>query len=198
MTARPIGERRSARPKRCAIYTRIGVVEPAGRPPVSIHDQRVACLHYIRQHRGWSVLEERYDDLGKSGANMDRPALQRLLAHIAALRVDIVVVHEADRLSRWYLDFATIMERLRRADVAFVSVAHQVSTVEPTGQLTMKLLLSFAELEHAAHGERPGVAAAGPPHARHNYDAGRAGAPDRPRLVCTLQALPPEPPEGSS
>jgi hypothetical protein len=41
-----------------------------------------------------------YDDGGFTGANMDRPALQRLLADIAADRVDCVVVYKVDRLSR--------------------------------------------------------------------------------------------------
>jgi DNA invertase Pin-like site-specific DNA recombinase len=45
-----------------------------------------------------------YDD-GFSGATMDRPALQRLLADITAGRVEIVVVYKIDRLTRWRADF---------------------------------------------------------------------------------------------
>jgi Resolvase, N terminal domain len=41
-----------------------------------------------------------YDDGGFSGATMDRPALQRLLADITAGRVDTVVVYDIDRLTK--------------------------------------------------------------------------------------------------
>ena len=53
-----------------------------------------------------------YDDGGFSGATMARPALQRLLADIAAGRVDIVVVYKIDRLTRSLADFAKIVEIL--------------------------------------------------------------------------------------
>ena len=41
---------------------------------------------YIQSQRadGWVALPDRYHDGGLTGANMDRPALGRLLAHVAA------------------------------------------------------------------------------------------------------------------
>jgi DNA invertase Pin-like site-specific DNA recombinase len=44
------------------------------------------------------ALPETYDDGGFTGANMDRPALHKLLDEIAAGRVDCVVVYKVDRL----------------------------------------------------------------------------------------------------
>ena len=41
-----------------------------------------------------------YNDGGFSGGNMERPALQRLLADIRSSRIEIVVVYEVDRLTR--------------------------------------------------------------------------------------------------
>lgn len=60
-------------------------------------------------------MEERYDDGGFSGANVDRPAFQRLMRDVDEGRVDVVVVYKIDRLSRSLLDFASLMERLRKA-----------------------------------------------------------------------------------
>jgi hypothetical protein len=40
-----------------------------------------------------------YEDGGYTGANMDRPALRRLLADIQSKKVDCVVVYKVDRLS---------------------------------------------------------------------------------------------------
>ena len=51
-----------------------------------------------------------YDDGGISGATLERPALQRLLADIAAGRIDTVVVYKVDRLTRSLSDFAKIVE----------------------------------------------------------------------------------------
>ena len=53
-----------------------------------------------------------YDDGGFSGATMDRPALQQLLADVKAGRVDTIVVYKIDRLTRSLADFAKIVEIL--------------------------------------------------------------------------------------
>jgi hypothetical protein len=67
-------------------------------------------------------LPARYDDGGFSGATMDRPALQQLLADITAGRVDTVVVYKIDRLTRSLTDFAKIVEILDKRSASFVSV----------------------------------------------------------------------------
>jgi Resolvase, N terminal domain len=60
----------------------------------SLQAQREACEAFIasQRHEGWVCLRAGYDDGGFSGATIDRPALQRLLADIAAGRVDTIVV----------------------------------------------------------------------------------------------------------
>jgi DNA invertase Pin-like site-specific DNA recombinase len=66
-------------------------------------------------------------DGGFSGATMERPALQQLLADITAGRVDIVVVYKIDRLSRSLTDFAKIVEIFDARGASFVSVTQQFS-----------------------------------------------------------------------
>ena len=87
---------------RCAIYTRKSSEEGLEQEFNSLQAQREACEAFItsQRHEGWACLPKDYDDGGFSGARMDRPALQRLLADIAAGRVDIVVVYKIDRLTR--------------------------------------------------------------------------------------------------
>jgi DNA invertase Pin-like site-specific DNA recombinase len=74
----------------------------------SLQAQREACEAFInsQRHEGWVCLPASYDDGGFSGATMERPALQQLLADITAGRVDIVVVYKIDRLTRSLADFA--------------------------------------------------------------------------------------------
>src|SRR5207248_5033102 len=107
------GPRRNAK-VRCAIYTRKSSEEGLDQEFNSLQAQREACEAFIdsQRHEGWVRLPKHYDDGGFSGATIDRPALQQLLAEIAAGRVDIVVVYKIDRLTRSLADFAKIVEIL--------------------------------------------------------------------------------------
>src|SRR5215471_11818040 len=113
MTRSTISTRQSAR-VRCAIYTRKSSEEGLEQEFNSLQAQREACAAFInsQRHEGWLCLPALYDDGGFSGATMDRPALQRLLADTSAGRVDTVVVYKIDRLTRSLADFAKIVEIL--------------------------------------------------------------------------------------
>jgi site-specific DNA recombinase len=122
----------------------------------SLQAQREACEAYIRsqRHEGWRGLSQAYDDGGRSGGTLDRPALQRLLADIRDGKVDIVVVYKIDRLTRSLADFAKIVEIFDAKDVSFVSVTQQFNTTTSMGRLTLNVLLSFAQFEREVAGER--------------------------------------------
>src|SRR5260370_13690341 len=66
---------------RCAIYTRKSTEEGSNQDFNTLEAQREAAEAYIRSqlHAGWTVLAERYDDGGYTGANLERPATPRLL-----------------------------------------------------------------------------------------------------------------------
>jgi site-specific DNA recombinase len=74
----------------------------------SLEMQRAICSAYItsQEHKGWLENAKYYDDGGWSGANLERPDLQALLADIENGFVDLVVVYKLDRISRTLLDFA--------------------------------------------------------------------------------------------
>jgi hypothetical protein len=76
-------------PVRCAIYTRKSSEEGLEKEFNSLAAQREAAEAYIYSQRqeGWVALPETYDDGGFTGANMERPALHKLLGEIAAGRV---------------------------------------------------------------------------------------------------------------
>src|SRR6185503_14077578 len=103
---------------------------------------------------GWAALAAMYEDGGVSGATMARPALQRLLDHVRARRVDVVVVYKVDRLTRSLADFAKIVEIFDAHGVSFVSVTQQFNTTTSMGRLTLNMLLSFAQFEREVAGER--------------------------------------------
>lgn len=141
---------------RCAIYTRKSSEEGLDQNFNSLHAQREACEAYVlsQKHEGWEVIRTEYDDGGFSGGTMERPGLKRLLADIAAKRVDTVVVYKVDRLTRSLADFAKIVEQFDGQGVSFVSVTQQFNTTSSMGRLTLNVLLSFAQFEREVTGER--------------------------------------------
>ena len=83
---------------RCAIYTRKSTEEGLDQEFNSLDSQREAAEAFIQSQRreGWIALPESYDDGGFTGANMDRPALTRLLHAVEAGGVDCVVVYKVE------------------------------------------------------------------------------------------------------
>ena len=115
---------------RCAIYTRKSTEDGLDQDFNSLDAQAEACAAYILSQKaeGWQRLPDRYDDGGFSGGSTDRPALQRLLADVAARRIDVVVVYKVDRLTRSLTDFARIVGIFDAAGVSFVSVTQAFNT----------------------------------------------------------------------
>jgi site-specific DNA recombinase len=117
-------------------------------------DLRLNPPQSSQAHEGCTCLPDRYDDGGFTGGNMERPALQRLLADIAAGKIDLVVTYKVDRLSRSLLDFAKMMETFEQHGVSFVSVTQQFNTATSMGRLVLNVLLSFAQFEREIIAER--------------------------------------------
>src|SRR5215207_5234000 len=152
----PSGAGRGQMRLHCAIYTRKSSEEGLEQAFNSLDAQREACEAFIasQKHEGWVALPALYDDGGVSGGTMDRPALQRLLADIAAGTIDAVVVYKVDRLTRSLGDFAKIVEVFDGRGVSFVSVTQQFNTTTSMGRLTLNVLLSFAQFEREVTSER--------------------------------------------
>jgi site-specific DNA recombinase len=146
----------TARPMRCAVYTRKSTEHNLDLAFTSLDAQREACEAYIRSQtgEGWRLVPEPYDDGGLSGASLDRPALQALLAEVRASRIDVVVVYKVDRLTRSLADFAKLVEIFDAHAASFVSVTQSFNTTTSMGRLTLNILLSFAQFEREVIGER--------------------------------------------
>jgi DNA invertase Pin-like site-specific DNA recombinase len=118
----------------------------------SLDSQYESCLAYIERTPGWTLVDDRYDDGGFTGANIDRPAFKRLMADVEAGKVDVIVVYKVDRRS--LLDFMKVIERLNAVGASFVSITQNFSTADAMGRLTMTMLMSFAEFEREMVSER--------------------------------------------
>src|SRR4051794_21802778 len=142
--------------QRCAVYTRKSSERGLDLSVNSLETQRDICSAYIKcqAHRHWIELPHQYDDGGFSGANVARPALERLLSDIEAGRVDLVVVYKIERLTRSLTDFIRLIDAFRTFGVGFVSVTQAFETSDSMGRLVLNVLLTFAQFEREMIGER--------------------------------------------
>jgi site-specific DNA recombinase len=141
---------------RCAIYTRKSTEEGLEQSFNTLDAQRESAEAYIlsQKNEGWIAVDDRYDDGGFTGANMERPALQRLLADVEAGKVDCIIVYKYDRLSRSLADFMKLLEVLDRHRVTFVAVTQPFDTRTSAGRFMVHMLLNFAQFEREMIAER--------------------------------------------
>ncbi len=142
--------------KRCAIYTRKSTSEGLDSAFSTLEAQREAAEAYVasQRHEGWVALDTIYDDGGFTGANIERPALMRLMDDVKAGLIDVIVCYKIDRLTRSLTDFSKLVDVFDAHGVSFVSVTQHFNTKDSMGRLTLNILLSFAQFEREVLAER--------------------------------------------
>jgi len=115
--------------------------------------QQEAMLAYIRQRRqrGRITILELFDDGDYSTRDMDRPALQRLLRQIRNGNIDCVVVYTIESITTSLVHFTWLMAYFARHHVDFVSVTPEFDSSTPVGRLTLNILRSFSQFNHAKY-----------------------------------------------
>jgi len=137
---------------RAFIYTRVSTLEQA-QEGYSIGAQEKRLRAYA-EARGYEVIKV-YSDPAYSGANMDRPALQKMLEQVEQGVVDAVLVYKLDRLSRSQKDTLYMIEEVFiKHEVAFVSMSESFDTSTPFGRAMVGILSVFAQLEREQIKER--------------------------------------------
>lgn len=115
-------------------------------------DGQIAALEAAGAERIWSE--------NISGSKKDRPELDRLLEQLRD--GDVVVVTKYDRLSRSLQDLLSIVARIREKGAGFRSLAEDIDTTTPAGNLIFNVFGSIAQFERERIAERTkeGLAAA--------------------------------------
>ena len=137
---------------RAGAYCRVSTDEQA-REGLSLPAQRDALLAFCRS-QSWDVADIYVDD-GYSGKDLQRPAMQRLLADVTARKINLVLVYKLDRLSRRQKDVLYLLEDVfEPAGVAFRSATEPFDTTTPFGKAMLGMLSVFAQLERETIVER--------------------------------------------
>lgn len=136
--------------KRVFIYIRVSTSEQA-EEGYSLSEQQERLIKYA-EAMGWTIVRV-FIDPGYSGATLERPGLDELIASIK--ETDIVLVDKLDRLSRSLFDTLYLIQKVfEPAGVAFVSKNEAFDTSTTFGMAMVGILAIFAELERKRIKER--------------------------------------------
>ena len=135
-----------------AIYVRVSTSSQA-EEGYSIDEQKDKLEAYCKI-KDWKIYDV-YIDGGFSGANIQRPELERLISDAKRKKIDIVLVYKLDRLSRSQKDTLFLIEDVfAKNDVAFISLQENFDTSTPFGKASIGMLSVFAQLEREQIKER--------------------------------------------
>jgi site-specific DNA recombinase len=134
-----------------ALYARVST--PQQKQEATIESQ-VAALEAFAHQSSYQLVPQLYfQDQAVSGAQLDRPALNRLRDLAAEGLFEVVLCLSPDRLARHYAHQWVLLDELRRLGVEVVFV-NQPEIDGPQGQLWLGLQGLFAEHERTQITER--------------------------------------------
>jgi|CXWJ01.1.fsa_nt_gi DNA invertase Pin-like site-specific DNA recombinase len=96
--------------------------------------------------------EKTFADEGRSGATLNRPALQRCLKQLE--HGDTLTVWKLDRLGRSVRDVVNTLHDLTSRGIQFQSLTEQIDTTHPLGKAMLHVVALLAELERGLIVER--------------------------------------------
>lgn len=97
-------------------------------------------------------------DAGQSAKTLNRPGLNQALQALEAGEVEGLLIAKLDRLTRSVTDWGTLIERYFGKKFALLSVTDQIDTRSAAGRLGLNILMSVAQWEREAIGERTSAA----------------------------------------
>ena len=135
-----------------ALYARVSTLQQEQEATIA---SQVAALEAFAQQHGYRLSSRLYfQDQPVSGAQLDRPALNRLRDLAAEGIFDVVLCYSPDRLARHYAHQWVLLDELRRVGVEVIFANQPAAPEGPQGQLFLGIQGLFAEYERAQITER--------------------------------------------
>jgi site-specific DNA recombinase len=136
---------------RTAIYARVSTLTDSQQHSI---EEQISRLRACLLTRGEAVADEHvYRDEGRSGATLNRPALDRLRDHVRLGDYDCILVTSPDRLARNYVHQMLLLEELERAGCRVEFLDQPVGDT-PHDHLLLQIRGAVAEYERALIGDR--------------------------------------------
>jgi site-specific DNA recombinase len=143
--------------RKVGFYLRVSTEEQAENPEGSIKNQEERlklALRFKNSSDSFGELQGVYCDAGRSGKDMNRTELKRLLKAIENDEINMVMVSELSRLSRSIKDFSQIWEFMQGHGCAFLSLRENFDTSTAAGEMMLYSIANFAQFERRQTSER--------------------------------------------
>lgn len=155
-----MSKKRKKKNLKAAIYIRVSTVEQSDNEFSSLDGQENQCRAWIDQKNQITTIgspsfkvTEVYRDT-KSGKDLNRPGIERLMRDAKEGKFDLIVVTKIDRVSRSLKDFLNFFEKLEDYGVDIAAVTQEIDTSSAAGKALQRMLLVFAEFEREMVSER--------------------------------------------
>lgn len=127
---------------KAATYSRVSTDEQA-KEGFSLEVQAEKSLQYIKL-QDWEFIRA-YSDPGCSGKDLKRKEIQLVIKEIKEGRIQALVVHKLDRLTRNIGDLNDLVNMFQKYGVKFVSTTENIDTSTAVGRMFIAMLGIFAQ-----------------------------------------------------
>jgi site-specific DNA recombinase len=136
---------------RVAIYARVSTSHQTQAQTI---DQQLDRLQAYVRDQGWQLHDDHiFRDDGRSGADLNRPGLDRLRDAARSAELDRVLVTEPDRLARNYVHQMIVLDELERFGCQVVFLDRPMSD-DPHDRLLLQIRGAVAEYERTLIADR--------------------------------------------
>lgn len=95
-----------------------------------------------------------YIDEGESASSLGRKEMRRLIEDVKSRKVDVIIVHNLDRLTRRLKDLIYLLELFQRYEISLVSIKEKIETETAMGRFFIMIIILIAQWELETISER--------------------------------------------
>ena len=99
--------------------------------------QKYVDVYYADNSYSLTMLREE----GASAKSLSRPKMNELMSMVRRKRVDTIIIHNLDRLTRQVKDLATLLEEFEKYDVSLISITEKIDTKSPMGRFFIYMIV---------------------------------------------------------